>query len=136
MPAMDMILSDNIIDLDEEKFESMIKGTDKLIVVEFYMEDCPFCQAIEPAYEELSKELGGDAVFTRVDADSHGSLAARYGIIGTPTFKLFCKDKLISEIMGETNETVLRNTIKDAIRHQTACSLRSKTFTYEIDGYG
>lgn len=136
MPAMDMILSEKIIDLDEATFETMIKSTDKLIIVEFYMENCPYCQTIAPIYESLSKELGEDAVFTRVDADSHGSLAVRYGIVGTPTFKFFCRDQMIGEVLGETNETVLRNTIKDAIRHQTACSLKAKNSTYEIDGYG
>jgi thioredoxin-like negative regulator of GroEL len=106
------------------------------VVVEFYMEGCEVCQAMEPVYEQLSHELSEEAVFAKVDAQVNLDMALQYGVVGTPTFKLFCRDKFLGEIVGETNATVLRNTIKDMIRHQAACTVRSRRTTYEQDGYG
>jgi thioredoxin-like negative regulator of GroEL len=91
---------------------------------------------MEPVYEQISQELSDEAVFARVDAQENLDMALQYGVVGTPTFKLFCRDKFLGEIVGETNATVLRNTIKDMIRHQAACALRTKRVTYEQDGYG
>ena len=76
--------------------------------------------------ESLAHELSEEAVFAKVDAQANMDMALQYGVVGTPTFKLFCRDRFLGEIIGETNATVLRNTIKDMIRHQAACTLRSK----------
>jgi thioredoxin 1 len=136
MVVSDTLMAGSIIELNEDSFEELLRMTDKLIVVEFYLNACPHCQAVAPIYEEISRELGEDAIFTRVDAERNINLAAQYGVIGTPTFKLFCRDRLLGEIVGETNATVLRNTIKDAIRHQVRCAAKARKFSYEIDGYG
>jgi thioredoxin 1 len=124
-----------IMELNEQNFEQLLKTTDKLIIVEFYQFDCPFCAEIAPVYEEMSKQMAEDAVFTRVDTVGNMDLATQFGIVGTPTFKMFCKDKLVGEVFGQTNATALRNTIKDAIRHQAVCAAKRK-MTFELDGYG
>jgi thiol-disulfide isomerase/thioredoxin len=130
------ILSKGVVELDHLSFQQLMGSTDKLVIVEFYLTDCPVCQAMEPVYEALSEELAEEAVFGKIDAQVNLDLALQYGVVGTPTYKLFCKDKFLGEIVGETNATVLRNTIRDMIRHQAACSLRSKKVNYELDGYG
>ncbi len=124
-----------VLELSDQNFEMLLKSTEKLIVVEFYADDCPFCQEIAPVYEEMSRQMSEDAVFTRVNAMANIDLATQFGVVGTPTFKLFCKDRLVGEIVGATNATVLRNTIKDAIRHQAVCAAKRR-IGYEMDGYG
>ena len=80
--------------------------------------------------------MGREALFTRVNAATHSSLAARFGIMGVPTIKFFCRGRPIGDIVGEVNATVLRNTIKDFIRHRTECVSRSTAIWTEMDGYG
>ena len=123
-------------ELDKSMFDEILKSTEKLIVVEFYTTTCPNCQAIAPVYADLAKELSQDALFTQVNAQHNTELASRYGIMGVPTFKFFCKTKPIGEIVGEVNATMLRNTIKDFIRHRDECVSKSSSLVYEIDGYG
>lgn len=129
------ISSHRVKDLNAQSFEQLLKNSDKLIVVEFYQLECPFCAEIAPLYEQMSLEMPDDVVFSRIDAGSEIDLAIQFGIMATPTFKMFCRDKLVGEVVGETNATVLRNTIKDAINHQLVCSARRKR-TFELDGYG
>ena len=116
-------MSGNIEDLDPTSFEKVTGGTDRLVIVEFFNSACPSCQAIAPVYEALSKELGENAVFTRVNAQQNMEIAMRFGIMATPTFKFFCKGRPIGELVGSVNETLLRNTIKDLIRHRSECIL-------------
>jgi thiol-disulfide isomerase/thioredoxin len=110
--------------------------TDKLVIVEFYTNSCPNCVAIAPVYAKMSEEHELDAVFAKVNAQTHSELAVRYGVMGTPTFKFFCKGQPIGELVGAIPATMLRNTIKDYIRHRMECASKTTRITYEIDGYG
>jgi thiol-disulfide isomerase/thioredoxin len=125
-----------IKDMDDKIFDETLKSTDKLVIVEFYTNTCPNCLAIAPVYEELAKELGKDAIFTQVNAQKNIAIAQRYGVMATPTFKFFCKNGPIGELVGAIHATVLRNTIKDLIRHRTECVSKSTRISYEMDGYG
>lgn len=127
---------EEITELDSAGFDKTLKGTDQLIIVEFYTTTCPSCRAIEPVYLELAKELGKDAVFAKSNIQLNMDLGARFGIMGVPTFKFFCKEKPVGEIVGSINATILRNTIKDFIKHKTECATKSTRISYEMDGYG
>jgi thiol-disulfide isomerase/thioredoxin len=128
-------MSENIEDLDATSFDKATGSDEKLVIVEFFNNSCPSCQAIAPVYSALSKELGEHAVFTRVNAQQNMEIAMRFGIMATPTFKFFCKGRPIGELVGSVNETLLRNTIKDLIRHRSECISKSTKLVYEIDGY-
>ena len=126
----------DIIELNKGSFDEVLEGTEKLVIVEFYTSTCPNCAAIAPVYESLSKELQEEASFAQVNAGQNPELASRFGIMGVPTFKFFCKNRPIGEIVGEVNATILRNTIKDFIRHRNECISKSTKLVYEMDGYG
>ncbi|MCK5547576.1 MAG: thioredoxin family protein, partial [Thermoplasmata archaeon] len=72
----------------------------------------------------------------KIDAETFTTLAIRFGIMATPTFKFFCKGAPVGELVGDVNETLLRNTVKDMIRHRHECTSKSTRLVYELDGYG
>ena len=129
-------MDENVKELDMGNFDETVRGTDKLVIVEFYNTTCPNCQAIAPTYAELSLELKKEALFTRVNAQLNPSIAARFGVMGVPTFKFLCKDRPVGEIVGAVHATMLRNTIKDMVRHRTECISKSTKLVFELDGYG
>jgi ferredoxin len=49
-------------ELDLSQFEQTLDVGDKLVVVEFYSNNCAFCAAVAPIYEALSREMGDEAV--------------------------------------------------------------------------
>ena len=129
-------MEDNIKELDDKSFDELLSDTDKLIIVEFYNTTCPNCRAIAPVYSELSQELQKEVVFTRINVEQNMKIAARYGVMGVPTFKFLCKERPVGEIVGSVNATMLRNTIKDYVRHRLECLSKSTSIVYELDGYG
>ena len=129
-------MGSTVKELNDESFDKLLKSTDKFVAVMFYTTTCPNCRAIEPIYIDLLNELQRDAIFTKVNAEQNIGLAAQFGIMGVPTFKFFCNSKPIGEIVGAINSTILRNTIKDLIRHRTECVAKSTRINYEMDGYG
>ncbi|UCG70275.1 MAG: thioredoxin [Thermoplasmata archaeon] len=129
-------MEDNIKELDDKTFDELLSESDKLVIVEFYNTTCPNCRAIAPVYSELSQELQKEAVFTRINVEQNMKIAARYGVMGVPTFKFLCKERPVGEIVGSVNATMLRNTIKDYVRHRLECLSKSTSIVYELDGYG
>ena len=109
-------MGSNVKDLNDIDFDKVIGDEQKLVIVEFYTNNCPSCVAIAPVYEKLSKEHELDAVFTKMNAQTYQTIGRRYGIMGTPTFKFFCGGKPIGELVGAIPATMLRNSIKDFIR--------------------
>jgi thioredoxin-like negative regulator of GroEL len=113
----------------------VIKESEKLVIVEFYSKNCGQCQAIAPVYQELSEEMREFANFTQVDVMKNTQLSQQMGVMATPTFKFFCAGRGIGEIVGAINATLLRNTIKDMVRHKNECITKSTPINYEMDGY-
>jgi thioredoxin-like negative regulator of GroEL len=126
----------NVVELEPGTFGKALENGDRLVVVEFYTNTCTNCAALKPVYEALSAEMGREAVFTRLNAADHAPLAQRFGIMGVPTIKFFCRGRPIGDIVGEVNATVLRNTIKDFIKHRVECVSKSTSLWTEMDGYG
>ncbi|KYK30932.1 MAG: hypothetical protein AYK23_04295 [Candidatus Proteinoplasmatales archaeon SG8-5] len=128
-------MNEPVKEIYEHEFDELLAGTDKLVVVEFYMTTCPGCAALEPIYKEVAESMGEDAIFTKVDVKRNMQLALRFGIMSTPTIKFFCSSRPISEMVGETNKTILANTVKDLIKYRTECVASSTAIRYDIDGY-
>ena len=126
----------NVRELDPSSFGKALEADDRLVVLEFYTTTCSNCAALAPVYEALSAEMGREASFARINAAAHPAVAARFGILGVPTIKFFCRGRPIGDIVGEVNATVLRNTIKDFIKHRVECVSKSSILRLEMDGYG
>jgi thioredoxin 1 len=129
-------MAEDIKELNDQSFDKLIKDTEKFVAVMFYTNSCPNCRAITPVFAELSEELKRDAIFTRVNAQDNAILSTKFGIMGVPTFKFFCNNQPVGELVGAINRTLLRNTIKDLIRHRNECVGKSTRISWEIDGYG
>jgi thioredoxin-like negative regulator of GroEL len=129
-------MTDNIVELNDDSFDKTVNESDKLIIVEFYTTTCPNCAAIAPVYSKMSQELEKEAVFARINVEVNTKVATRFGIMGVPTFKFFCKNQPIGGIVGSINATMLRNTIKDYVRHRLECVNKSTPIVFEMDGYG
>lgn len=128
-------MAEKLVELDVKEFDKLVKNKDKMLLVMFYTNVCPNCKAIMPTYKELSGEMEKYAVFGLINAQEQQALAIRYGVMAVPTFKFFCADQPIGEIVGSVNATILRNTIKDLTKHKNQCISKSTPISYEMDGY-
>ncbi|MCG7844489.1 MAG: thioredoxin family protein [Methanomassiliicoccales archaeon] len=123
-----------IRDVSDELFKDLLRKEKRFIVLEFWSPGCSVCKEVEPELLKAQKELGEDAIFMKINTDHQMWLASKYQVTGTPTFVYFCDGKKVGGNIGYINATVLRNTIKDILRHSVSCP-RTKRMNYEMDGY-
>jgi thioredoxin 1 len=94
----------------------------KLVVVQFWSQYCPHCR------DELAAEYGDKLKFTKLnvaDSPENRQLAAKHGIMGTPTFLFFCGGRPINGVVGALQKEDLAQAIEFTIEKHNDCSKKS-----------
>lgn len=89
----------NIKNLNAETFENEISGNVP-VLVDFWAEWCAPCKALAPILDEVSDELAGKIVVTKVNLDENQDLAMKYSIRSIPTLLLFKEGELVDTKVG------------------------------------
>jgi thioredoxin 1 len=85
------------------EWKERVLASKRLVVVEFWHQGCPHCRAVAPVYDELALEYGDKLKFARLDvlaSSENQQLAAKHGIMGTPTFMFFCGGRPVNGVVG------------------------------------
>lgn len=127
--------SDDIIEVNDTTWDKIIEKSEKPSVVMFYSSMCPHCREIEPYFEEYAKELRKKILFARINVANNAYTVGKYGIMGTPTFKFFCKGRPVQEIVGAIYPSLLKKTIEDVLQHGSECITKSTSIDYGLTGY-
>ena len=100
-------------------WDNRVVKPEKPVVVEFWHESCPTCKKIESTVQELPQKLGDRATLLRfnvMESREARRFAIDKGVIGTPTFKVYCKGIEKGEIVGLETITNLLGTIENIIK--------------------
>jgi len=84
----------------KDDFEAKVINSDKAVIVDFYADWCGPCKALAPTLEEIAAENADNAIVVKVNADTDGDLAAKYGVRGLPTLLFFKGGKVIDTLVG------------------------------------
>ena len=104
----------NIKNLNAETFENEISGTVP-VLVDFWAEWCAPCKALAPILDEVSDELAGKIVVTKVNLDENQDLAMKYSIRSIPTLLLFKSGELLDMQVGLPSKSDLVDWISSKI---------------------
>ncbi len=121
-------MSEGIVETNAANWKDEVLESKELVVVEFWHPQCPHCKTLEPVYAELSKEYAGKLKFAKFNvlkSQENQELAAKYGIMGTPTLKFFCQGRPVQDVVGALSKDYLRQGIEFAIKKHRECAEKS-----------
>jgi len=127
--------SEIIIKLDDKTWEKTVEKGKKPVVVMFSSPTCPYCRQMKPYFEEYAKDFKDRIIFAEVDISQSQIIASRYGVMGTPTFKFFCKGKPINELVGAIYPSLLKKTVEISLEHGSECADNTTWVDSSISGY-
>ncbi|MGB3944777.1 MAG: thioredoxin family protein [Methanothrix sp.] len=100
----------------------------------FHFHACTYCQEIMPYFEEYARKFRGRAKFVRINTLESSFIPERYGVMATPTFKLFCGGRPIQEMVGAVQPFLLKRMVEEGISTGVEWRRRSTPIDYNI-GY-
>lgn len=118
----------SVLEVNADSWEREILQSDTLVVVDFWHEQCPWCIRLEPIYNEVSKEYGDKVKFAKLNVLASGEnqrIAAKFGIMGTPTLVFFCDGRPIETVAGFQPKERLKQLVDDVISKHRECIEKS-----------
>jgi len=88
------------VEVTASNFNDKVLKSSTPVLVDFWAEWCGPCKMIGPIVDEIATEYDGRVVVGKLDADQHGSVLQRYGIMGIPTLILFKNGEAVVRITG------------------------------------
>lgn len=103
------------VEVTESNFQESVLGSEKPVLVDFWAEWCGPCKMIAPIVDDLASDYEGQLIVGKLDADAHGSVLERYGIMGIPTLILFKGGEPIVRITGYHPKNKILDRIQEHI---------------------
>ena len=104
-------MSENIVELSDSNFDSVVKGSEKLIV-DCWAPWCGPCRMLAPTFEALAKDYKGKVTFAKLDTDQSPGTAVSLGISGIPTLIFFKGGQQVERITGVRPRADIESTMK------------------------
>jgi thioredoxin len=112
--AQEVIMSENVLHLDEANFRSEVENHQGLVLVDFWAPWCGPCRMIGPIMEDLAKEYKGQVKVAKVNIDDNNNLAMRFSIRSIPTVLLLSNGTVKESIVGAVPKQKFVDAIKRA----------------------
>ncbi len=95
------IMSDNIVQLTDDNFETEVIKSTAPVLVDFWAVWCGPCKMIAPELEKIADEKGSDVLrIGKVNVDECRDTAIKYGISSIPTLLLFKDGEVAKKLVG------------------------------------
>ena len=89
----------SVLKVTKELFESQIKTSDKVVMLDFYADWCGPCNMVAPIVAEIAEE-NPDYCIGKVNVDEEQELAISYGVSSIPTLLVFKNGQLVNKSVG------------------------------------
>lgn len=90
----------NIIELTDENFDTIIKNSTKPIVVDFYAPWCGHCRTQSVILEQFANAMNEKVSVAKINVDENRRKATEFFISGIPAILVFNSGKLQEQKSG------------------------------------
>ena len=98
--------------ISANQFQEEVLDSKDIVLVDFFATWCGPCQAMIPVLDELSTELPAGKKAVKIDIDEAPQLAAQYGVMSIPTFKVFKDGQIVNEALGMQSKEALKQMLE------------------------
>ncbi|XP_013100464.1 thioredoxin, mitochondrial [Stomoxys calcitrans] len=91
-----------------EDFETKVKKSDKVVIVDFFATWCNPCKMLTPRLESIVGEKAGAVKLAKVDIDEHSELALDYEVAAVPVLMAMKGGKVVNRMVGLQDTDKLR----------------------------
>jgi len=99
-------------------WEEVVERSKMPVLAIFHTPSCTYCQEIMPYFEEYARKFQGRGKFVRINTLESSFIPDRYGVMATPTFKLFCGGRPIQEMVGTVQPFLLKRMVEGGYIHR------------------
>ncbi|ACT05049.1 thioredoxin [Dickeya chrysanthemi Ech1591] len=101
-------MSDKIIHLTDDSFETDVLRSEHVTLVDFWADWCGPCKMIAPILDEIADEFEGKLKIAKLNIDDNPATAPKYGIRGIPTLLLFKNGEVAATKVGALSKGQLK----------------------------
>jgi thioredoxin 1 len=110
-----MASNGNIHTVTDDTFDSLVKESSTLTLVDFWAEWCGPCKMIAPTVNELADEYEGRLKVCKLDVDENQRTAQQYAVRSIPSLLFFKDGKVVETVVGAVRKQRLEEVIEAQI---------------------
>lgn len=112
------------LDIDADDWDAEVNRSSTPVLVDFWHDACIWCKHLDPVYSQLAGEFSDKLKFAKLNvlsSERNSQLAAKFGVMGTPTVILFCEGRPIETLVGYRPKERLKRELELMIETQQDC---------------
>lgn len=108
-------MSNGVLEVSNDNFESEVVNSEKPVLVDFWAEWCGPCKQIAPVVEEIAGEHSDKLKVCKMDVDANRETAMQFGIRSIPTLLIFKNGEVAGSQIGAVSKQQLLEFIQTEI---------------------